>query len=153
MSRRIFLQLREKYGLAYDVYSYTTNFLDTGSFVISAAVDPKKVIESIDIVISELVALRDNVISQDELIKAKEITKGRLMLRLEDSRSVSSWVGVQQMLSDAIRSPEQVIAEIDSVKVTDITSACNHIIDDKKMCMAIVGPFRNPGQFTKLVKL
>ena len=97
MSSRLFLELREKRGLCYDVNSYVSHFLDTGSFAVYAGVDPSKTAEAVQALLEELARLRDGV-SREELLKAKELSKGRLLLRLEDTRAVSSWLGGQELL-------------------------------------------------------
>ncbi|MDP6173806.1 MAG: pitrilysin family protein, partial [Rhodospirillales bacterium] len=90
---RLYEEVREKRGLVYDIHSYTSHFLDTGAFSIYTGVDPKKATEALQIGLAELARFRDEGPSAEELTKARELSKGRLLLRMEDTRSVSSWLG------------------------------------------------------------
>src|SRR5919108_4901336 len=89
MSSRLFLEIREKRSLCYDVHSYVNHYLDTGSTVVNAGVDPSKLDEALRATIDELLKMVDRV-PEKELVKAKEFIKGRLQLRLEDTRAVAS---------------------------------------------------------------
>src|SRR5258706_6226740 len=85
MSSRLFLNIRERLGLAYDVHSFTQKHRDTGHLGIYLGVDPKKAIEAIRAVIAEMHRLCDEDLSEEELQRAKEFTKGRLRLDLEST--------------------------------------------------------------------
>ena len=88
MSSRLFVEIREKRGLAYAIHSSTDHLLDTGSLSIYAGVDPKNLATAIKAILEELQRLKEEV-PEPELSKAKELCKGRLLLRMEDSRSVA----------------------------------------------------------------
>jgi nitrite reductase/ring-hydroxylating ferredoxin subunit len=92
MSSRLFMELRERMGLCYDVNSYVTHFLDDGAFGIYAAVDPSNAAKTVDALITELRRLLTGI-PVEELNKARELAKGRMLLRLEDTRAVSGWLG------------------------------------------------------------
>ena len=94
MSSRLFLELRERLGLCYDIHSYVSHYLDTGSLTVYAAVDPKNAVKALQALMGELRRLRDGV-PEEELARAKELSKGRLLLRMEDTRSVSGWIGAR----------------------------------------------------------
>jgi predicted Zn-dependent peptidase len=151
MSSRLFMELREKRALCYDVHSYASHYLDTGAFAVYAGVDPKKTVEATAALIEELARMRDGV-SEEELTKAKELSKGRLLLRMEDTRSVSGWLGGQEMLNGLIRTPDEIVALIDAVTVEDVRRVAAKLFDHKRMTMALVGPFRSDKRFTKLLK-
>src|SRR5262249_59774588 len=103
MSSRLFLEIREKRSLCYDVHSYVNHYLDTGSTVVNAGVDPSKLDEALRATIEELLKLDDGV-PDNELRKAKEFIKGRLQLRMEDTRPVASWLGGQGVLARRVLS-------------------------------------------------
>src|SRR5262249_18372043 len=92
MSSRLFMELRERRGLCYDVNAYVTHFLDAGAFGVYAAVDPANGREAVGALMEQLTKLREGV-PDEELHRAKELAKGRMLLRLEDSRTVSGWLG------------------------------------------------------------
>jgi predicted Zn-dependent peptidase len=151
MSSRLFLELREKRALCYDVHSYASHYLDTGSFAVYAGVDPKKAIESSQALLEELAKIRDDGVTDEELYKAKELSKGRLLLRMEDTRSVSGWLGGQEMLQGHIKTPDEVVALVEAVTPDDMRRVAKKILHPKTMTMAVVGPFRSDKRFAKLL--
>jgi predicted Zn-dependent peptidase len=153
MSSRLFMELREKRALCYDVHSYASHYLDTGSFAVYAGVDPKKTVESAQALMEELVRLRADGVTAEELHKAKELSKGRLLLRMEDTRSVSGWLGGQEMLNGAIKTPDEVVQLVEAVTLDDMTRVARQILNDGQLTLALVGPFRSEKKFASLLKL
>jgi predicted Zn-dependent peptidase len=153
MSSRLFLELREKRALCYDVHSYASHYLDAGSFAVYAGVDPKKAVEAVQALLQELARLRDEGVTEEELMKARELSKGRLLLRMEDTRSVSGWLGGQEMLNGTIKTPDEIVALIDAVTVEDIQRVARTLLRSCQLSMAVVGPFRTDKRFANLVKL
>lgn len=151
MSSRLFLELREKRALCYDVHSYASHYLDTGSFAVYAGVDPKKAVESSQALLEEMAKIRDDSVTDEELYKAKELSKGRLLLRMEDTRSVSGWLGGQEMLNGHIKTPDEVVALVEAVTPADMRRVAKKILDPNQMTMAVVGPFRSEKKFAKLL--
>ncbi len=152
MSSRLFLELRERQGLVYDVHSYVSHFLDSGAFTVYAGVDPANTVDALKVIIEELVCLRDGV-GEDELVKAKELSKGRLLLRLEDTRSVAGWLGAQELLLGEVRTPDQVVALLEAVTVHDVQRVARDLLVSDQLHMALVGPFRSDRRFAPLLKL
>jgi predicted Zn-dependent peptidase len=151
MSSRLFMELREKRGLVYDVHSYSAHFLDAGAFNVYTGVDPKNAAEALVVVLAELGKLREEGPTTSELTKARELSKGRLMLRMEDTRNVSGWIGGQEMLMGSVRSIEEAVAEMDSVTLEDLQRVAHEIIDPKKLQLAVVGPYRSDKRFAGLL--
>ena len=96
MSSRLFQEIREKRGLVYSVYGYFRPYADVGQGVVYAGTDLERVEETIDAIVEELRKLRDERVPEDELQRTKELRKGRLLMGLEDSRSVAAWIGSQE---------------------------------------------------------
>jgi predicted Zn-dependent peptidase len=153
MSSRLFLELREKRAICYDVHSYASHYLDTGSFAVYAAVDPKKTVEAAKALLEELSRVRADAVTEEELHKAKELSKGRLLLRMEDTRSVSGWLGGQEMLNGAIKTPDEVVALVEAVTIEDMRRVARKVFDETQLTMALVGPFRSEKRFASLLKL
>ncbi len=151
MSSRLFLELREKRGLVYDVSSYTTHFLDTGSFNIYTGVDPKKAPEAVKVIIGELERLHSDGATAEEMNKARELSKGRLMLRMEDTRAVSGWIGAQELLLRRVRSIDDAVAEMEAVTLDDLRRVAGDVLDLRRAFMAIVGPYRSDRRFASLL--
>ena len=152
MSSRLFMNLREQKSLAYDVNSSTNFFKDCGSLVVYCGVEPKKSREAVRAVIKELDGMREEPPAR-ELTKAKEYTKGRLMLRMEDSRAVASWLGSQEMLQGEVSSPEQVADRIDTVEASDVARVARNLFQQEQLRLAVVGPHRGEKGFLNLLRL
>jgi predicted Zn-dependent peptidase len=152
MSSRLFLEIREKQGLAYDIRSFTTQHLDTGSFVIYAGVDPKRTTTTVASIMEQLSMVKDGV-PEGELAKVKELAKGRLLLRMEDSRNVAGWMGAQELLTGRILGVDEVLAGIDAVTTADIKRVASKLLANGRLNMAVVGPIKNRAALSKLLKL
>ncbi len=152
MSSRLFMELRERQGLCYDVNSYVTHFLDDGAFGIYAAVDPSNAQKTAEALVSELKRLLVGI-PHEELHKARELAKGRMLLRLEDTRAVSGWLGGQEILSEGIVSPEEVVAQLEEVTVGDLQRVVENLLVKDSLNMALVGPHRSDRRFLPLLDL
>jgi predicted Zn-dependent peptidase len=152
MSSRLFVELRERQGLCYDVSSYVSHFKDTGSFSIYAAVDPSNGARAVDALMIELRRLAEGI-PEEELHKARELSKGRLLLRMEDTRAVSGWLGGQEILTSKILTPEEVVERLDAITADDLTRTVRNILRNDKLNLAVVGPHRSDRRFASLLTL
>ena len=153
MSSRLFLEIRERKGLAYDIHSHVSYFRDSGSLAVYAGVDPKKTELTIEAILRELMRLRDEQIPGAEVTKAKEMGKGRLMLRMEDTRSVSGWMGGQELLTGRILTVDEVVSIVDAITASDMQRVAQELLLTSKTNLALVGPVRNKNRLEKLLKL
>ena len=151
MSSRLFLELREKQSLVYDVHTTSTHLRDCGSFSTYAGVDPKNAKRAIDSVLGELNRAREPI-PEEELHKAKEFLKGRLVLRMEDSRSVAAWLGAQEILLNDIRTVDEVLARVDAITPEDVQRVARDVLVGDKLNLAVVGPFRSDRSFRSSLK-
>ena len=152
MSSRLFSEVRDKLGLAYSVQSYVDHLKDTGSFIVYAGVDTSKAKLALEAIIKELMRFKKETISPAELTKAKEMSKGQLALRLEDSRHVAGWLGGQEILSGRILTIDDVNSIVDGVRADDIKNLAHKLIDRSKMRLAVVGPLQKREPLRKLVE-
>jgi predicted Zn-dependent peptidase len=150
MSSRLFVEIREKLALAYDVHSYVAHFLDAGALVVSAGVDPKRIDPTITAILGELRRLREGV-PEKELRKAKELIKGRLQLRMEDTRAVTSWLGTQELLRDEVLTVDEVLDVIERVTLDDLARVADTLLLPERISVAVVGPYRTEARFAKLL--
>ena len=144
MSSRLFLEVRDKLGLAYNVHSYLDHFHDSGALTIYAGVEPKNLTVSIDAILKQLTNLKEPV-PDEELTKAKELSKGRLLLRMEDSRSVAGGMGGQETLNGYIQTVEEVIEKIDEVTAADMAEIARELFREDKLRLSVVGPGKDEG--------
>jgi predicted Zn-dependent peptidase len=154
MSSRLFLEVREKRGLAYAVYSYLAPLQDTGLMGVYAGVDVQKIGEALKAILAELGEARQELVSDEELKKAKEFTKGRLLLQMEDSFAVAAWMGRQELLEDRILSVDEVLEEVDAVTAEDVQRVAQELFQQEKLNLAVVGPYEETQaeQFKALLK-
>ncbi len=152
MSSRLFLELRERLGLCYDIHSYTSHYLDTGSLTVYAAVDPKNAVKALEALMAELRRLREGI-PDEELARAKELSKGRLLLRMEDTRSVSGWNGAQELLTGKVRSVDEVVERVEALTEADLTRVAGRLLVREALNLAVVGPFRSERRFLPLLEL
>lgn len=152
MSSRLFLEIRERRGLAYEIHSFVSHFHDSGSVNIFAGVDPKSVEDTIEAILRELAKLRDDQVPEAEITKAKELGKGRLMLRMEDTRSVAGWIGGQELLLGHILTVDEVVSMLDAVTASELQQVAQKLFLADKLSLALVGPSFKKGHLQKLLK-
>jgi predicted Zn-dependent peptidase len=141
MSSRLFTEVREHKGLAYDISSYTEHFLNSGSFVIYAGVDPEKIETAVAAILKELSKIKHGI-TTSELSRAKELSKGRLHLRLEDSRNVALWYGSQEILMRQILDIDDVISIVDAITIDELKEVAEEILTDNGLNLAVTGPIK-----------
>ena len=152
MSSRLFTEIRDKLGLAYSIHSYAEHLLDSGSVIIYAGVEPKNLPVTIKAILKELSQLKEPI-PEAELSKAKELTKGRLLLRMEDTRSVASWMGGQEILTGQILTVDQVVSIIDAITADELKELAQELLLGDQLRLAVVGPVANDEPLEELLKL
>ncbi len=151
MSSRLFTELREKRALAYDIHSSCQYFSDCGIFSIEAGIAPEKLYETIKIIISEVSKISHDL-TQKEVDDSITLSLGRMMLRMENSRSISNYLGTQELLKNHIETPDEIIKKIKSVSLNDIKKISNDIINTKSMVLSIIGPKCNEEEIYSLLR-
>jgi len=139
-SSRLFLELREEAGLAYDVHSFLTDFADCGTLQVYAGVDPDDLGRAVAAIMAELGRLRAEAVPQAELEKARNFARGRLELRLEEGRHLVSWLGVQEALHDRVLTLDEAIAELEAVTAADVQRVAGELFCDEALTLAVVAP-------------
>ncbi len=152
MSSRLFVEIREKLGLTYSIHSYVDHFLDSGSVTVHAGVEPKNLHIVIKAILEQLSLLKE-LVPDSELSKAKELSKGHLLLRMEDSRNVAGWAGGQEILTGGILSVEQVVSIIDAVTADELKQLARELMIGSQLRLAVVGPVTPQESLEELLKL
>ena len=152
MSSRLFLNLREVHSLAYDVSSSINHFRDCGSMVIYCGVEPRKTNDAVRALMHQLDGMREEA-EERELNKAREYATGRLLLRMEDSRAVASWMGSQELLQDQLCSVEEIVSLLNAVTPADISNLATRLFQQEQLRLALVGPQGGQKTLTSLLKL
>lgn len=155
MSSRLFNEVREKRGLAYYVRTSSDEYMDCGSLVSMAGVDPKRVKEAIEVMMEEYrkVASGTMKVTDEELKKAKEYMKGHLVLELEDSRSVSTFYAHQELLEKEVLNPEEVLEKVDAVTKDQVEEMGQKYFVNQGLNLALIGNFEDKAALEEIVKL
>src|SRR3989344_513469 len=140
MSSRLFDKMRNKLGICYYVSASPDSFTDHGYFAISAGVRNDRLDEAVKEVIEELKILKEKPVPEKELSKVKEYLIGNMYLGLESSDSIADFFGFQEIVRKPIRTPDQIVAEINKVTAIDIMNLANEIFVDKGLNLSLIGP-------------
>jgi predicted Zn-dependent peptidase len=143
MSSRLFLAVREERRLAYDISSGVAEYADAGVLEISAGVDPVQLRKAVAAIADQLARLRDELVPDDELAKAKAYLSGGLELRLEETRFLASWIGGQEALHTRVLTLDEALAAIEAVDAEAIQRLARELFRDEVLRMAVVAPARH----------
>ena len=146
MSSRLFQRIREQMGLAYAVYAYWHAASDQGHFGVYAGVSPDKAVAALEAIKSEL-ALALAGLDPDELERAREFVRGRLILGTEDTRGVLAWIGRQTALYDRVLPLSEAVAQIDAVTAEDVVRVAERVLNPDNFRLAVLGPFATEEPF------
>jgi predicted Zn-dependent peptidase len=141
MSSRLFQEVREKRGLAYAVYSYSSMFADTGTFAVYAGTTPQNVHTVMDIITTELASVAANGITPQELARAKGHLRGALVLSSEDPGSRMNRLGRQQLGLGEIMSLDELIGRFEALEIEDLKRVAEEILGAGSPHITVVGPF------------
>lgn len=139
MSSRLFQKIREEMGLAYSIYSYPTSYRDVGMFTIYAASSPKKYMDVIKLIKDEISTIIRGNISESDLEKAKNQLKGNFILGLDSTSSRMNSMGKSQLITGRVRSPDEVLENIDKVTIESITEVINYVFRPEQMGISAIG--------------
>ena len=153
MSSRLFIKIREEMGLVYSVGSGIQTLLDTGSLSVEAGTDGRKVGEVIGAILGEFHRLRESFLEPDELQRAKNYIKGKIIMGLENSEGLAYFLGEQELLQGRIRSVEETMEEIEKVSREDVRRVSGDIFQEKNLNLALLGSFDGKLSFEKLLRI
>ena len=141
VSSRLFQEIREKRGLAYSVYSFTSSFRDTGLWGIYAGVSRKRIREVADLIISEMIGLSASL-TETELERAKNHLKGNLILGLESTNSRMNNLARQEIYFGAYISPDEIIKSVNAVGMKQIRELSEKLIRKDLFAVTALGPLQ-----------
>ena len=153
MSSRLFIEIREKLGLAYYVKTESEVDPDTGYLTTKASVDNQRVDLAVSTILKEYRKISNERVSLSELNKAKENFKGKMALALESSDVKAFFFASQELLENRILLPKNIFKEIDKISQNDILKTAQEIFKPEKLNLALIGPFKNKEKFQKILKL
>jgi predicted Zn-dependent peptidase len=150
MSSRLFQEVREKRGLAYSVYSYNTQYADTGLFGVYAGCMPERVDQVLELCREELAKVATAGITADELRRGQAQLRGALVLGLEDTGSRMSRVGKAELVYGELLGVSELLRRIDAVTLDDVRDIADVLLAEPPT-LAVIGPFDETRAFPAAV--
>jgi len=147
MSSRLFQEVREKRGLAYSVFSFSSQHADTGIWGVYAGCLPAKADEVLAICRDEIAKVISGGLTDDEMERGKGQLRGSIVLGLEDPSSRMSRIGKAELVYPRLEPVEEILASIDAVSHDDVREVAAAVLAQPKT-LAVVGPFDDPGPFS-----
>lgn len=144
-SSRLFIEVRERRGLCYYIGAGRDFYNDTGSFVIQAGItnQAEKVKEAIAVTLKECKKIAEGDLKEDELTRAKEMLKGRILLSFEDSANVANFFAYNKLIERKLKDPVELLKKVDAVTGADIGDLAKAIFVPEHLNFATIGPFED----------
>jgi predicted Zn-dependent peptidase len=153
MSSRLFIEVREKRGLAYYIRTSNQEYTDSGYLVTHAGINSSKVPEAIEVICREYQRIKTKKLASKELAKAKENIRGHFKLGLETSDQFASFFGLQGILEKKILTPEEEWREIAKITSDDILKVAKEVFRSDKLNLALTGPQKDGRQFSRILRV
>jgi len=139
MSSRLFQKIREQHGLVYSVYSYNASYMDTGLFVVYAALNPAQLPEVMKLISQEVQGMFTDRITKQQLAKAKEQLKSNFLLSLESAASRMNSIGRTMLVLNKTITPDELVAKIDAIDMDAFYGVCDKIFKLDQVSISLVG--------------
>ncbi len=143
LSSRLFQEVREQRGMAYTVFSYHSTYVDTGLFAIYAGTTPSNSREVVECILGEIMDIKKNGLTKEELERTKSQIKGGLYLGLESASSRMSRLGKTELTYNRVIAPEEVVEKLERVSMEDIHRVANRLWLKDKVSLLMLGPAGN----------
>ena len=160
MSSRLFLEIRERRGLAYYVRTNAEAYTDSGYLVTKAGIKKDSLPIVVTMILQEYKRLATELVEENELERVKKFLAGRLILGLEGSDDLARWYGYQQALwlgqgnnQASLDTPQQYLTKLNSVTSAEIQAVARQIFVNKGLNLAIIGPVDDQDQLISLLTL
>src|SRR3989344_5356988 len=140
MSSRLFMEVRERRGLAYSVHTSVDNYHDAGYLATQCGVEHENIEKTIEVILREYKKAATELVGEEELQKAKEYIKGHFALGMEGSDDVAGYLVTQETVRHTVILPKERNKMIDRVTVEDIRRVARDIFTDKRLNMSVIGP-------------
>ncbi len=140
MSSRLFNEVREERGLAYEIGSSEKQYHETGAFIVSAGVDNNKVKEALRVILTELAKTCQELVPPKELERTKEFYVGQLELGLESSMNRMLWVGENVVSINRCKTLQEIIQQVSKITAPDLRRVAKMIFKSESLHLAAIGP-------------
>jgi predicted Zn-dependent peptidase len=139
-SSRLFQEIREKRGMAYSVYSYSSQYADAGQVGVYVGTREDNLGECLEIAVTELADIAAGNVRADELARAKENLKGRILLSLESTSARMTRLGKSTVTDTPLLTPEQVVKRLEAVSAGEVAEVADALLSPERLSMAGIGP-------------
>ena len=139
-SSRLFQEIREKRGMAYSVYSYSSQYADAGQIGVYVGTREDNVAECLEITVAELSDLGAGNVRADELARAKENLKGRILLSLESTSARMTRLGKSTITGTPLLTPEEVVRRLEAVSAEEVAELAYSLLAPERLSVAGIGP-------------
>ncbi len=147
MSSRLFEEVREKRGLAYEIKTNIAAYQDTGAFTISAGVETGKTGRAVTVILKELAKVRKALVNPGELRRAKDYFMSQVYMGVEDTLDHLLWAGEKFLCSGELPDKEEIRQQVEAVTLEDIRSVARQLFRTQNLNFALIGPV--PSQMQK----
>ena len=152
MSSRLFMEVRERRGLAYYVRSSPGSYQDTGVFTIGSGLQIGKIQEALQVILEQLEKIKTELVDEKELAKAKEYIKGKTTLALEDNQVRLDWFLERTAFFPKIEVPQDAFKRIAAVTAKDVQKVATQLFKKQTATLAVIGPYKSDTQFKEILK-
>jgi predicted Zn-dependent peptidase len=139
-SSRLFQEIREKRGMAYSVYTYSSQYGDTGQVGVYVGTREENLAECVEIAVRELSDIASGNVRPDELARAKENLKGRILLSLESTSARMTRLGRPTVTNTPLLSPEAVVKRLEAVTAAEVAEIAEAVFSPSRLSAAGIGP-------------
>ncbi|MDD5146412.1 MAG: pitrilysin family protein [Candidatus Pacebacteria bacterium] len=153
MSSRLFIEVREKRGLAYYIHTASETYTDSGFLVTQAGVAHRDLSRAVELILKEYKVMAKKEVQSAELKKAKDYLRGALTLSLESSDAQASFYGSQELLTGEILTLPEKLAVIDKITVHDVKNTALEIFQPANLNLALIGPRPDENSLQQILKL
>ena len=151
MSSRLFMKVREEHGLAYAVRMSSENYVDTGGLAVQAGLRTDKAALALDLIGQEFDRVTQEKIPAAELAKAKQMVRGQLVMKLEETNAIVLFAGGQEQLEGRIETPAEIWEQVAAVTADDIQQVAQQLLPAGRRTAALLSPHASVKLFEKFL--
>jgi len=142
-SSRLFEEVRDRRGLAYQISSVAFGLSDAGAFIVQAGVDTSKLCETLDVVMAEMARIACEPVDEEELGRAVEYCRGQFVLEHEDTLNRMLWNGESRLSLGRVPTIDEELAALSAVTPEDVQRVASSLFRNDRLTMAAIGPIDN----------
>src|SRR6266568_2975356 len=139
MSSRLFQTIREERGMAYSVFSDLSPYRDTGTLCVYAGTSAGKALETIELILNEFRKLKEEILPDEELTRAKDQLKGNILMGLESSNSRMANLARQEIYFGQFFTAEEITTRIDAVEAAQVQAMAQRLFDPDRIAVTLLG--------------